>query len=116
MERSPNLFIEDILASVGLIEQYLRNKTKDDFFKSVELQDKVIRRLEVIGEAIRNLSKTLKVSYPEIPWKKISGTRDVLIHEYFGVDLDITWIAATIDVHKLERQILAIKKDIEISR
>lgn len=113
MERDPNLFIQDILESAELIEKYLQNKTRDDFLNSIALQDSIVRRLEIIGEAIRHIPYDLRAQYPEIPWKKVAGMRDNIIHEYFRVDLELTWIAATVEVQKLKRQILAIKKDLE---
>ena len=93
-----------------MLEQYTAGKTKDDFIHSIELQDRVVRRLEIIGEAVRNLSMAIREKNPEIPWKKIVGMRDILIHEYFGIDTDLTWQAATVDVRKLKRQILKVKE------
>ena len=109
MERDPNIFLEDILKSIELIEQYLQNKTKDDFLKFTALQDQVVRRLEIIGEAARHMPYELRAQNPAIPWKKIVGTRDHIIHEYFQVDLDIAWETATTGIRKLKRQILKIK-------
>lgn len=109
----PLIFIAHILESIALIEKYTQDKAKEDFLNSIELQDQIVRRLEIVGEAVRNFSKTLKESYPNIPWKEIAGMRDVLIHEYFGIDLAITWTAATVGIPKLKRQILAIKKDLQ---
>lgn len=112
MERDPNLFLHDILESIELIEQYLRDKTKDDFLNSIALQDQIVRRLEIIGEATRHIPYELRARHPEIPWKKIAGTRDNIIHEYFQVDLNIAWETAITGIPKLKRQILAIKKDL----
>ncbi|MEK7548174.1 MAG: HepT-like ribonuclease domain-containing protein, partial [Patescibacteria group bacterium] len=57
----------------------------------MQLQDAVTRRLEIIGEAVKNLPTELKKKYSKVPWKKITGTRDILIHEYFGTDFDLIW-------------------------
>ena len=91
MRKDAKTFVEHILECIELIEKYTRNKTKQDFLDSIQLQDAVIRRLEVIGEAVKSIPDEVKKRYPEIPWREIAGMRDVLIHEYFSVDLELTW-------------------------
>lgn len=70
-----------------------------------------MRRLEIIGEAVRNLPENFREKYPSIPWRQITGTRDKLIHEYFGVDIGLTWQVVKSDLPKLKRQILALLKE-----
>ncbi len=65
--------------------------TNKDFFEDIKTQDAVIRNIEIIGEATKNLSDEIRNRYPEIPWKELAGMRDRLIHQYFGVNLDIVW-------------------------
>lgn len=79
--------------------------TEVKFSRDVDTQDATLRRLEVIGEAVRNLPDSFKKKHSEIPWKKIAGLRDVLIHEYFGVDMELVWKIANKDIPKLKKQI-----------
>jgi len=112
MKKNPSTFIVHIIDSINLIEEYLLDKTKDDFQESLPLQDMTMRRLEIIDEAIKNLPQEFKNDYPDIPWKRISGLRDKLIHEYFGVDLELTWNILVRDLPELKIKIQKILLEI----
>jgi uncharacterized protein with HEPN domain len=113
MKKDPKVFIGHILESVHLIEKYVDQMSKEDFLKSVNIQDAVIRMLEIIGEAVKNLPLEFRDEYPDIPWRQIAGMRDVLIHAYFGVDLDLTWKVVKSDLPKLKRNVAGILKKLE---
>jgi len=85
------LLVEDILECIGRIEQYVAGLQLDAFKASQITVDATVRNLEIIGEASRNIPQDVKEDHPEIEWAKIVGLRNRVIHEYFGVDLDIIW-------------------------
>jgi uncharacterized protein with HEPN domain len=113
MRKDPKVLIEHILESIELIEGYLRGVSREEFLRSREKQDAVIRRLEVIGEAVKQIPAEIKERHQEIPWKRIAGMRDVLIHAYFSVDLELTWRVATEEIQQLKREILNVKEEFE---
>jgi uncharacterized protein with HEPN domain len=88
-----------------LIYEYTKGFDENDFLTSIKLQDLVSRRLEIIGEAVKNIPKDVKDKYPDIEWKKIAGMRDYLIHAYFGIDLKLTWKVVERDLPILREKI-----------
>ncbi|MBI2665222.1 DUF86 domain-containing protein [Candidatus Woesearchaeota archaeon] len=107
MTRDPLLYLEDIREAINLIEKSMKTKTKDTFFKNRDLQDAIIRRLEIIGEAVKHLPLGLKVS-KAIPWSDVAGMRDILSHAYFNVTLEHIWLVITKDLPILKVEIQKI--------
>lgn len=105
MKRDVRVYLDDILESIELIQKYTANVTEDEFRKSVEIQDAVIRRLEIIGEAVKHIPSEMKKKYPDVPWKKITGARDIFVHEYFGVRLERVWDTIVKDLPTFKQQI-----------
>ncbi|SRR3989344_5376878 len=101
-----NIYAKHILDAISSIESFIAGKDYKGFSKDQLLQDGTIRKLEVIGEASKSLSSEFKNSIPNLPWKDIAGMRDKLIHDYFSVDLDAVWKAATEDIKQLKNEIL----------
>lgn len=110
--KDPNIYLDDILESIEKIERYIKDYDFQAFSKDDALQDSVIRRLEIIGEAVKRLSSPLKEKNSHIPWKEIAGMRDVLIHEYAGILLERVWKVAKTDISKLKKEIKKIQKDL----
>ena len=107
MKKDPKPYLEDILQSIARIEEYLSEieQNKISFEANVEKQDAVIRRIELIGEATKRLESGFKDQFPDIPWRKMAGMRDILIHEYDQIDLDLIWKVVVDELPILKRSI-----------
>ncbi len=111
MKRDIGLFIEDILKSIKNIEEFSKNLNKEKFSKNNLRQSAIIRQLEIIGEAVKNIPNSFRGKYPKIAWKDIAGFRDILSHAYFGVNLERVWNIIENDLPKLKEEINKIKID-----
>jgi uncharacterized protein with HEPN domain len=106
-------FIEHVLDSIMAIEEFSKNINKEKLMSDRLRQSAIVREIEVIGEAVKNISENLKNKHPEIEWKEIAGTRDKMIHHYFGVDLNIIWDIIKINLPDLKNKVLKIKKELK---
>lgn len=105
MKKDPKIFIQHILDAIEHTEKYLKHVTENDFLKFPQLQDAVVRRIEIIGEAAKNIPEDFKAHHSQIPWRKIESMRNVLIHGYFGIDLVLVWNVAQTNLPELKKQI-----------
>jgi uncharacterized protein with HEPN domain len=103
------VFIEHILESVKAIEEFSFELSIEELHLNRMKRSAIVRELEIIGEASKNISDHLKNKYQKIPWKNISGTRDIIVHKYFGVDLEIVFGIVKNEIPKLKKEILKIK-------
>lgn len=109
MKKNPKILITHILQSIKSVEKYSTGLEKERFMNDEEKQDAIIRRLEIIGEAVTNLEDKFKEDYPNIPWQDIADMRNRLIHEYFAVDLELVWEVLQKDLPALKENILKIE-------
>ena len=110
-ERADRDFLSDIQEAVRRVMAYTTTMTYDTFLADTRTQDAVIRNLEIIGEATKNLSAELRAKHPDMPWKGMAGVRDRLIHHYFGVNLDIVWHIVTAELPDVASRIEEILRD-----
>ena len=108
-ERKDLPFILHILEAITNIEESISTIDKTQFLRNSDAKDANVRRLEIIDEAVKNISPLLKKKYPDVEWAKIAGTRDKIIHHYFGVNFNLVWEILTLNVPQLKQQILRIK-------
>ena len=107
------VYIKHILDSIDAIIEFSREMDKEELTSNRMKQSAIVREIEIIGEAVKNISKGTKNRHDGIKWKEIAGTRDKMIHHYFGVDLDVVLAIIKKDIPKLKKDILKIEKDLE---
>jgi hypothetical protein len=114
-QHDPALYLTHILESADLIESYVRGLDLEAFREDQQRQDAVVRRIEIMGEAVKNLPASLRSSNPHVPWARIAGMRDKVIHDYFGVDIALVWNVATTMLAKLRTDVQAILDQVQSS-
>jgi uncharacterized protein with HEPN domain len=108
MKKDYKIFLEHILENIAKIEKYTNKLSEEDFLDNEPIQDLVLRKLEIIGEAITNIPQDFRDDHPEIEWNKAVATRNILIHHYFDIDLRIIWDTVKINLPKFKEQIQSI--------
>lgn len=109
-KRQVKLYVEDINSAIKDIASFTKDLTFQKFKRNKLVIDAVVRNLEIIGEAAKNIPKEVKDRHPEIAWRKIESMRNRIIHEYFNVDLEIVWDTIQKDLPTLKDQIKNIKE------
>jgi len=105
MKKDPRVYLAHILESAEWIEKDIRGMSAEDFLDNVPIQDAVIRRIQIIGEAVKKLPDDVKEKAPDIPWRKIAGIRDKVIHDYVDVDIELVWGIIQKDLQALKGKV-----------
>ena len=103
MRRNDDAYIQHIMECLSNIKSFLRNRTKEEFMTNTMLSSAVIHQFMIMGEAANKVPRDFKENHPHIPWREMIATRNKLIHEYFGVDLDELWKTIEEDLSLLEK-------------
>lgn len=108
MPRDYKVYLQDVLEATERIRGYITGLSLKTFSEDAKTVDAVVRNLEVIGEAIKQVPEDVRLKYTQVEWKRITGLRDILIHQYFGVDVEIIWDIVQNKLPVLETQIMQI--------
>ena len=106
-------YLEHISQAISDIENFMEGVSENEFYKKREKQYAIMRALEIIGEATKNLSKEIKAKSPETDWTNIAGMRDKLIHVYFGINLPLIWQVVKGDLPHLKKQIQKLLENVD---
>jgi uncharacterized protein with HEPN domain len=109
MPRDSSVYLDDIRSAIQRIRDYAAGMDIEDFKADPKTQDAIIRNLEIIGEAAKGIPDPLRDKTPEIDWKRIAGLRDILIHQYFGIDLDIVWDVVVTKLDPLQQAVETLR-------
>jgi uncharacterized protein with HEPN domain len=109
--RDELVFLDDIAECCERIEEYIGTMTEEEFDSNIEKQDAVLRRIEIMGEAVKHISSATKERYPNVPWRQIAAMRNIVINQYFGLTTALVWRVAANDIPNLKAQIQAIIAD-----
>jgi len=111
MPRDSSVYLQDILEAISKVKSYTAGMSREEFEKDSKTIDAVLRNLEVTGEAAKGIPESFREDHPEVDWRKVAGLRDVLIHNYFGISMDIIWDILQNQVERLESQIRSMLND-----
>lgn len=113
MKRDSRLYLDDIFDAIDKIENYVEGLSFEEFSADSKTVDAIVRNFEIIGEATKRIPLETKEKYPQIPWKLMAGTRDKLIHEYFGVNLQTLWKAVKEDLPPVKRAVKSLLAEMD---
>lgn len=112
MKKDAKFFLMHIIESIQFIEDYTKGLTFEDFKNSQEKQDSIFMRLTIIGEATKNVPDDIKAKHKDIPWGDMAGLRDVIVHNYFGVELEDIWKTIKEDLPPVKKQVKGLLENL----
>lgn len=110
MKKDETIYLKHMRDAIERIEEYTHGMMREEFSKKMVVQDAVIRQIEILGEASKQVSAEFKANHSDIPWKDIAGMRDKLIHDYLGVDIEAVWITVERDLPALKKLLAFLSK------
>jgi uncharacterized protein with HEPN domain len=113
MKRDYRLFVKDILDAIDKIEEFIGNMEYGEFIQDDKTSTAVVKKIEIIGEAIKNIPKDVRVKYNAIPWKDIVGMRNKITHNYFKIDYEIVWNVVKEKLPALKIQVEQVLKEMD---
>lgn len=113
MKRSTEIYIKDLVEYMERAEKHIKNFQLEQFLKDDKACDAVIRCIEVIGEATKNIPEEIRIRYPSIQWRDLAGMRDKIIHSYFTVDFETVWLVVKDDIPRLKPKLKKVLEDLE---
>ena len=111
MSRDYKVFLDDMVAAIDKVAMFTEGLSEEQFIEDLKTYDAVVRNLEIIGEAAKNVPDAIRLKFPTIEWRKAAGLRDLLIHQYFAVDTDIIWDIIKNKLPLLRRQVMKVLVD-----
>lgn len=116
MAHADAVYLRHIADAISRMQEYLHGVEEEEFYRAYLIQDGVIRQLEIIGEAAKNISAAIRQQYAQVPWKDMAGMRDKLIHHYFGVDMEQVLLTAKNDIPLLHAEIEKILVEVSAAQ
>jgi len=108
-KRDADLLVEDMLGAIRKIGRFTAGMDQEAFRQDERTVDAVVRNLEILGEATKQLPEDFLTRYPDVPWRQIAGLRNRIVHDYFGLDLEIVWQVIQLDLPPLLSHLAALE-------
>ncbi len=112
MKRDHRLFVKDIADAIRSVEVFLGTMSYEEFVKDEKTNNAVVWKIQIIGEATKNVPRSVRQKYPDIPWKEMAGMRDRIVHSYFGIDHEIVWNVIKRRLPEIRPRIIEILQDL----